>query len=261
MKPQDDSPAAADQPRPAAPTNGVVSLSGREFEAADTLLRGAVLKLWDAVDDLTRLRPARSYTYEATIFGSARIAPGSADYEGARRLAEELARLGATVVTGGGPGMMQAANEGAMAGAPDHPERSIGIRIDLEFEQSANAFVGRVYEHKTFFSRLHHFMVRSNIFVVTPGGIGTLLELAMAWQLLQVRKLYDTPLILVGPMWAELVEWATKSMIDSGMASPIDMSIPKCVDTVEQAMELIRPHYQAWLDQGTSGVDCLGKSG
>ena len=94
------------------------------------------------------------------------------------------------------------------------PDRSsVGIRVDLPFEQEVNPFVGQVFEHRTFFSRLHHFVLVSDAFVVVPGGIGTVLEMMMIWQLLQVRKLHDVPLILVGKMYAELVAWCRASML------------------------------------------------
>ncbi len=163
-------------------------------EATARLLSQAVLGLWEVVNNLTRLRPTRSLRYRVTIFGSARTESGHWAYAAVRDLAAELTRLGCDIVTGGGPGLMQAANEGAsIAGA--EPERSsVGIRVALPFEQDVNPFVGEVYEHRTFFSRLHHFVLVSNAFVVVPGGIGTLLETMMIWQLLQVRKLHDTPL-------------------------------------------------------------------
>ena len=124
----------------------------------------------------------------------------------------------------------------------------MGIRIELEFEQESNPFVGQLYEHRTFFSRLHHFVLRSNAFVVVSGGIGTSLEMMMIWQLLQVKRLYDTPFVLVGPMWSELVAWAQRYMIDTNpqLASPQDMQIPDCVDTVQEAFELIRRDYARW---------------
>ena len=126
----------------------------------------------------------------------------------------------------------------------------MGIRVELPFEQEINPFVGQAYEHRTFFSRLHHFMIISDAFVVVPGGIGTLLELSLAWQLLQVRKLYNTPLILVGKMWAELVEWSRRSMLRKGneLASEIDFTIPHCVNTIEEAVAIIRENRAAWLD-------------
>ncbi|HSC80598.1 MAG TPA: LOG family protein [Chitinolyticbacter sp.] len=216
------------------------------------IVADAVLKLWDTVDDLSRLRPAHTPHYHVTVFGSARIQENTPAYQSVKHLAAELAAMGCRIVTGGGPGLMQAANEGAAQAAPDNPDASVGIRVDLDFEQHVNDFVGRAYEHKTFFSRLHHFVQRSNAFIVTPGGIGTALELMLVWQLLQVRKLYDTPLILVGDMWHEMVDWARRYMVDNGagLASPVDMQIPVVVDTVEDAVHLIREHHGRWQADG-----------
>jgi predicted Rossmann-fold nucleotide-binding protein len=92
-------------------------------------------------------------------------------------------------------------------------------------------------------------MIISDAFVVMPGGIGTLLELSIAWQLLQVRKLYNTPLILVGKMWADLVEWAQRHMLNEGneLVSPADLTIPRCVNTIEETVALIRENREAWL--------------
>jgi predicted Rossmann-fold nucleotide-binding protein len=157
--------------------------------------------------------------------------------------------MGCDIISGGGPGLMQAANEGAHSIGPKALKRSVGIRVELPFEQEINPFVGQAYEHRTFFSRLHHFMIISDAFVVVPGGIGTLLELSLAWQLLQVRKLYNTPLILVGKMWAELVEWGRRSMLRKGneLASEIDFTIPHCVNTIDECVALIRENRAAWL--------------
>ena len=92
-------------------------------------------------------------------------------------------------------------------------------------------------------------MIMSDAFVVVPGGIGTLLELSLAWQLLQVSKLYNTPLILVGKIWAELVEWGRRSMLQKGneLASEIDFKIPLCVNTMGECIVLIRKNRAAWL--------------
>lgn len=235
----------------------VIPLGAEVNEEALRVLYASVLRLWDVVDDLSRLRPERSAAYSVSIFGSARITPGCKEYEDIKRLAATLARNGCTVVTGGGPGLMQAANEGAREGAPDHPERSVGIRIALEFEQGVNPFVGEFFEHRTFFSRLHHFVLRSNAFVVTPGGIGTALELMTVWQLLQVRKLTQTPLILVGEMWGKLVDWARAYMSASGSAIAYatrqELEIPQCVLTVDEALEIINRDHEAWLSSPTLG--------
>src|SRR5499427_10202493 len=163
----------------------------------------SVLGLWDVVNNLTRLRPQRRSDYRVTIFGSARIQPDHWVYAAVRDMAAELARMGCTIITGGGPGLMQAANEGATLAANGGAPRSTGIRVDLPFEQETNPFVEEAFEHKTFFTRLHHFVLTSDAFVVAPGGIGTVLELMMVWQLLQVRHVHDTPLIVVGKMWAD----------------------------------------------------------
>src|SRR5260370_40542712 len=136
--------------------------------------------------------------------------------------------MGCDMLSGGGHGLMQAANEGAHSVHPKALKRSVGIRIALSFEQDVNPFVGQAYEHRTFFSRLHHFMIVSDAFVVVPGGIWTLLELSLAWELLQVSKVYNAPLILVGKMWGELVEWRRCSMLHKGneLSSEIDFEIP-----------------------------------
>jgi predicted Rossmann-fold nucleotide-binding protein len=114
-----------------------------------------------------------------------------------------------------------------------------------------NPFVEQAFEHKTFFTRLHHFVLASDAFVVTPGGIGTVLELMMIWQLLQVRHVQDTPLILVGKMWPPLVDWTRTYLAasDPPLASPADIAIPKCVNTADEAITLIRAHHAKWLGE------------
>jgi hypothetical protein len=96
---------------------------------------------------------------------------------------------------------------------------------------------------------LHHFVLVSDAFVVVPGGIGTVLELAMIWQLLQVRKLNRTPLILIGRMWADFVAWGRQCLLrpEFPLANPEDLAIPHCVDTAEQAIGLIRRRHEEWL--------------
>jgi uncharacterized protein (TIGR00730 family) len=223
----------------------VISLTD-EDGVTDVVL-GAVLGLWDVVNNLTRLRPSRRDRYRVTIFGSARARPGSFAYEETKRAAAALAQMGCDIVTGGGPGLMQAANEGACA-APERA-RSIGIRVELPFEQDMNAFVAQAFRHRTFFTRLHQFAIGSDAFIVAPGGIGTVLEMAMIWQLLQVRHLQETPLILVGPMWPGLIEWARQEMLafDPPLADPADLAILRCVASADEALEIIRAHHATWL--------------
>src|SRR3954463_15862739 len=229
----------------------IVRLS--DEDVATELLERAVTGLWEVVNDLTRFRRTTRQNYRVTIFGSARLKPGTDAYEKVKQLAAELTKMGCDIISGGGPGLMQAANEGALSVESVARKRSVGIRVELPFEQEINPFVGQAYEHRTFFSRLHHFMIISDAFVVVPGGIGTLLELSLAWQLLQVRKLYNTPLILVGKMWTELVEWGRRTMLKEGneLASEVDFTIPHCVDTIEETVALVRKNRDAWLADQT----------
>jgi uncharacterized protein (TIGR00730 family) len=224
----------------------IVRLS--DEDAATDVLERAVTGLWNVVNELTRFRRTTRHNYRVTIFGSARLKPATAVYNDVKKLAAELTKMGCDIISGGGPGLMQAANEGAHS-IEKAIHRSVGIRVELPFEQEVNPFVGQAYEHRTFFSRLHHFMIVSDAFVVVPGGIGTLLELSLAWQLLQVRKLYNTPLIVIGKMWAELVEWGRRSMLRKGneLASDIDFTIPHCVNTMDECVALIRESRAAWL--------------
>jgi predicted Rossmann-fold nucleotide-binding protein len=217
-------------------------------EAAFEVIENTVISLWDAVNNLTSIQPPKRERYRVTLFGSARMLPDTSLYNGVRHLASELTNMGCDIVTGGGPGLMQAANEGSVLADPEDRTKSIGIRVDLGFEQETNPFVEQVYLHRTFFSRLHHFVLVSDAFVVLPGGIGTALEALMIWQLLQVRQLKDTPFIMVGKMWADLALWAQEYMIDvqPPMADPADLSIPSCVDNCEQAIALIQKAHTHW---------------
>jgi len=227
-----------------APKADMVSLA--DEERVKEILVNSVLGLWDVVNNLTRLKPSRRDRYRVTIFGSARVKAGTFAYEETKRVAAALAEMGCDIITGGGPGLMQAANEGA-ASAPDRAQ-SFGIRVDLPFEQEVNAFVTEAFEHRTFFTRLHQFVLASDAFIVAPGGIGTVLETMMIWQLLQVRHLKDTPLILVGKMWTSLIEWARSSMlaVDPPLANPEDMTIPRCAANADEAIALIRERLQIW---------------
>ena len=228
---------------------GSVTVSMADEESVKQILVSTVFGLWDIVHNLTRLRPSKHERYRVTIFGSARAKPGTYVYDEVKRVATALAGMGCDIITGGGPGLMQAANEGAAAAHAPERDRSVGIRVDLPFEQEANPFVEQAFEHKTFFTRLHHFLLTSDAFVVVPGGIGTVLELMMIWQLLQVKHVHDTPLILVGQMWVGLVDWARTHLLktEPPLANPEDMTIPLCMDTSDQAIALIREHHARWL--------------
>lgn len=230
------------------------NVSLADEDAVRQVIVESVLGLWDIVNNLTRLRPSKRDHYRVTIFGSARAKPGTFVYEEVKRVAAALADMGCDIITGGGPGLMQAANEGAAVAKAPERNRSVGIRVDLPFEQEVNPFVEQQFEHKTFFTRLHHFVLTSDAFVVVPGGIGTVLELMMIWQLLQVKHVENAPLILVGKMWTGLVDWARTQLLSSQppLANPADLAIPQCVETADEAIALIRQCQVRWLAESKS---------
>jgi uncharacterized protein (TIGR00730 family) len=223
-----------------------VSLANEEEVKA--VLAASMLGLWKVVNNLARLRPSKRERYRVAIFGSARALPGTFPYDEVKRAAAAFASMGCDIVTGGGPGLMQAANEGAASAGTSG---SIGIRVDLPFEQDVNPFVEQAFEHETFFTRLQHFVIASDAFVVTPGGIGTVLEMFMIWQLLQVRHMEQVPLILVGRMWPGLVDWAKASMLDPRLplASADDLNIPICLETADEAIAVVRNLHAQWRTQ------------
>lgn len=225
--------------------HGAVRLDD-EAGVTDVLVN-SVLGLWEVVNNLTRLRPSKNERYRVTIFGSARAQPGTFAYDETKRLARALTELGCDIVTGGGPGLMRAANEGASE-TSTKGRQSLGIRVELPFEQGANAFVTQLYEHRTFFTRLHHFVLASDAFVIVPGGIGTALEALMVWQLLQVGHIERVPLVFLGRMWRDLVQWTQAHMLDPRLmlASPEDLTIPRCVENTAEAVALIHSDYERW---------------
>ena len=232
---------------PKADKSTTVSLA--DEEGVKRILIDTMFGLWATVNNLSRLQPSRHERYRVSIFGSARTDPDHWVYQEVKRMSRELAAMGCDIVTGGGPGLMQAANEGAREVQAVERVQNIGIRVELPFEQEVNPFVEQAFEHETFFTRLHQFVLMSDAFIVAPGGIGTVLESTMIWQLLQVRHLHDTPLVFTGPMWQGLVDWAGEMMLRPGfeLASAEDMKIPHCVDTADEAIAIIREHHARWL--------------
>src|SRR5713226_4421847 len=213
------------------------------------VLDKAIYQLWETINDLDQIQPERVDHYRVSIFGSSRIRHGDPIYEEVKTLSYELARMGIDIVTGGGPGLMEAANSGATEGQIESHARSFGLAIHLPTEESANPFVNKVFRHRTFFSRLHHFIRLSSAFIVLPGGIGTALELFMVWQLIQVKHVTEHPLILVGTMWNGLIDWINESMITRGLASPQDMNAVSVVASYEEAIPIIRASYERFIQE------------
>jgi len=183
--------------------------------------------------------------YRVSIFGSARIKPDTKEYKGVYTLAKELAENGADIVTGGGPGLMEAANAGAKEGSSSK-SKSFGIRIDLPFEATPNEHLDIKFYHKRFSSRLDEFMRISHAVVVTPGGIGTLLELLYTWQLIQVNHISARPIILVGDMWNGFLDWIKSEPLKAQLLDKSDFDNIVIVKNVHEVTKLLKPEIKAF---------------
>lgn len=187
--------------------------------------------------------------FRVVVFGSARTKQGDIEYEQVFELGKAIGMLGADVVTGGGPGMMEAANAGHVAGAKEcgnDDVHSIGIGIELPFEEAMNKHIQIKEEHERFSTRLDSFMRLSNIVVVTPGGIGTLLEFSYTLQLIQVGHICKIPIVLMGEMWGDLVEWIKKDIIAAGYADSDDLDVIEYVKDCEEAIAVIRKTHECF---------------
>jgi uncharacterized protein (TIGR00730 family) len=213
------------------------------------ILDKAIYQLWDTINDLDQIQPEHVEHYRVSIFGSSRIRTGDPIYDEVKKLSYELARMGVDIVTGGGPGLMEAANSGAVEGQVESHARSFGLAIHLPNEEGANPFVNKVFRHRTFFSRLHHFVRLSSAFIVVPGGIGTALELFMVWQLLQVKHVTEHPLILVGTMWTGLIDWINGTMVEQGLVGPNDLKAVSIVSSSEEAIPIIQASYERFKQE------------
>jgi len=193
----------------------------------------------EGFETLTKIGPCVS------IFGSARTKPTNKYYKLAKDIAYLLTQHGFGVITGGGPGIMEAANLGAQKGNG----KSVGINIELPFEQSANQFIDqdKLITFRYFFTRKTMFMRYSQGFIVMPGGFGTLDELFEAITLIQTGKIDHFPIILVGKSyWQGLIDWTKKVMLDGEKnISPEDMKLINIVDTADDAVEIINNFYDS----------------
>jgi hypothetical protein len=180
--------------------------------------------------------------YRVAIFGSARIKEGDADYEDVYNIAKGLAKSGFDLVTGGGPGLMQAANAGHKSIPSD--SHSIGLKIKLPFEKEANKYLDIKKDFDRFGGRLDAFMSLSDAVVVATGGIGTLLELFYAWQLVQVKHICETPIILYGGIWANLLRWLRTEVMVRGLFDSQDMHNIFQINTVEKVINFINKVHE-----------------
>ncbi|MFB9071107.1 TIGR00730 family Rossman fold protein [Citricoccus parietis] len=171
-----------------------------------------------------------------SVFGSARTGPGAVEYEQAREVGRRLAEAGFSVVTGGGPGAMEAANRGAKEAGG----LSVGLGIELPHEQGMNDWVDLGVDFRYFFVRKVMFLKYSQGFVVVPGGLGTLDELFEALTLVQTGKVTAFPVVLLGrDFWGPLVDWIRDSLVARGMVNPADVSLLQLADSPEEAVDLV----------------------
>jgi len=176
-----------------------------------------------------------------SIFGSARTSPDSPYYKLTEAIARQLSDAGFSVISGGGGGIMEAANKGAFFGKSP----SIGLNIQLPREQAANEYqdISQTFRH--FFARKYMFVRFANAYVVMPGGFGTLDELLEALTLVQTGKSQRIPIILVHePFWRGLVEWFKTTLVDEKVISPEDVNLIQVIDKPEDVVEAIFKHYE-----------------
>ena len=196
---------------------------------------GIMSEFVEATQRLSAVRPAVS------IFGSARISPDSPYYQLTEDIARKLSDAGFSVISGGGPGIMEAANKGAFFGKSP----SIGLNIQLPHEQVANEYqdISQTFRH--FFARKYMFVRFANAYVVMPGGFGTLDELLEALTLIQTGKSQKIPIILVhAPFWRGLVDWFRTTLVEEKMISPEDLHLVQVLDTPAEIVEAIFKHYE-----------------
>ncbi|MGN8246826.1 TIGR00730 family Rossman fold protein [Cellulomonas soli] len=171
-----------------------------------------------------------------SVFGSARVQPDHPDYALASEIAGRLVGAGFAVITGGGPGIMEAANRGASEAGG----LSVGLGIELPFEQGVNDWVDLGVNFRYFFARKTMFVKYSEGFVVMPGGFGTFDELFEALTLVQTQKVTRFPIVLVGSdYWRGLIDWMRSAVVDRGMIAPKDLDLLPVVDSAEEAVRIV----------------------
>ncbi len=193
----------------------------------------------DGYEKMAKIGPCVS------IFGSARLKPESKYYEMAVEIAEKITKIGFGIITGGGPGIMEAGNKGAF----NAQGKSIGLNIDLPFEQHFNPYINRAYSMNFdyFFVRKVMFVKYSQGFVVMPGGFGTLDEFTEALTLIQTNKIGKFPIVLVGSeFWGGLLEWFKETLIREKMIHEDDLSLYRVVDTADEAVAHIKAFYDKY---------------
>src|SRR5580765_3178066 len=186
-------------------------------------------------------------TRGVTIFGSARTHEGTEMYDAARETAKLLAEAGFEIITGGGPGIMEAANRGAFEAG----KVSVGCNIELPHEQTPNPYQNHSISFKYFFVRKTMFIKYSNAYIIFPGGFGTMDELFEALTLIQTRKIRNFPVVLFGSQyWRGLLAWLTSTMLNEKMINPEDLSLIHLTDSPKDAVDFIIKTFKSGLEPG-----------
>lgn len=193
-----------------------------------------IAEMVTAADKLAHITPA------VAIFGSARIKEGHPHYVLTEDIAQKLSDSGFSVISGGGPGIMEAANKGALAGKSS----SVGLNIVLPFEKGGNGYQDVSVSFQHFFARKVMFVKHAGAYVVMPGGFGTLDELTEALTLIQTGKVRRIPVILVGStFWAGLVDWIKTTLVNEKLINPEDVNLFSVIDEPQQVVDAIFDHY------------------
>jgi hypothetical protein len=184
-----------------------------------------------------------------SVFGSARVLEGSSTYESARATGAAFATAGFAVVTGGGPGVMEAANRGCK----DAGGLSVGFNIELPMEQGVNAWCDIALTFHHFYARKVMFVKAAEGFVIFPGGFGTQDELWEALTLIQTRKIGNFPVVLFdSDYWEELLDWMREEMLDDGLISTEDVELLFVTDDANEAVNMVVSHYDRRLTEGSA---------
>ncbi|MFC1487949.1 LOG family protein [Thermoproteota archaeon] len=198
--------------------------------------------------------------FRVAIFGSARIEKDDSVYNEVYSLARLISEAGMDIITGGGPGLMDAASAGHFDGRKDERAHSVGLRIRLPKEESEAIHLNVKKEFNLFSNRLESFMQLSKVVVVAPGGVGTMLELYYTWQLLQVKKIIGIPIILFGEMWVDLLEWIKKWQLDTNLISAKDLKLLFIAKNFREAFMIIRQAYEHFLEGKNDFSTVYGKN-
>ena len=177
--------------------------------------------------------------FRVTVFGSSRMKKNDKNYKEVYNLAKSIGERGLDIVTGGGPGIMEAASRGHQDGSKKTKAHSIGLSIKLPHEQGTNSAVQIEKKFDRFSQRLDNFVLLSNAVVVAPGGVGTMLELLYIWQLVQTNKMHHTPIILMGDMWNDFMKWLKKEPLKKKFFDKKDLKLLFHAKSNKKAIEII----------------------